>query len=123
MKPENLYKKSIPVLLKLADKKFNAFIRYRDENMPCISCNEHNPLQAGHFFSKNITPRLRYNEDNVHGECLKCNYFNENHLINYQVNLETKIGTERLNKLREIAENKTPYKWDKEFLIDIIKKY
>ena len=78
---------------------FNKFIRLRDAELPCISCGRIKVLQAGHYFPVKGYDSLRYNEDNVNGECAGCNCFDKSHLIGYGINLEKKIGTERYKQL------------------------
>lgn len=115
-------------LLKLketATKHFNAFIRRRDAEHTCISCGERKPLQAGHFYSAGHYSVLRFNEDNVHGQCMRCNYFLSANLIKYRINLIEKIGRERVENLDIAAENskRISYKWNRFILIEIIEKY
>ena len=95
-------KKKLQTLLKDFEKIFNRYIRLRDRGKPCISCGEYNELQAGHFFAVSGYKALRFDEDNVHGECARCNCWDESHLINYQDNLESKIG-EDLKDLKDRA--------------------
>jgi len=56
-------------------KIFNTYIRVRDFGKPCISCDR--PLKdkfdAGHYFSVGAYPNIRFNNDNVHGQCVYCN--------------------------------------------------
>ena len=83
---------------------FNEYIRLRDKAMPCISCSNHSDkLQAGHFFPVKGYDALRFDEDNVHGECPRCNLFDDAHLIYYQDNLKDRIGQERLEILKAKA--------------------
>lgn len=106
-----------------AIKVFNAWIRKRDEGQPCISCGKFTSLQAGHFYSAGSFSLLRFNEDNVNGQCLRCNYFLSGNLIEYRKNLLLKIGQERLDKLDMLSKVKTPIKNNKFLYLDIINKY
>lgn len=108
-----------------AKDKFHAYIRKRDQDQPCISCGKYTTLQAGHFFSAGKYPGLRFDEDNVHGQCLRCNYFLSGNLINYETNLRNKIGDERVDDLKFKAAQfkRTGFKWNRFFLEEIIKKY
>ena len=47
-----------------AQKEFNAFIRARDEHLPCISCESYTAGQyhAGHYRTVKAAPELRYDE-------------------------------------------------------------
>lgn len=115
--------KTTSALKKEAIRTFNAWIRIRDSDQTCISCAKDTTLQAGHFHSAGKHNHLRFNEDNVHGQCLQCNYFLSGNLLNYRKNLEKKIGTERLEKLDFLAAIKTPTKDNRFFFEEIIKKY
>lgn len=116
-------KKSTAGLKKEAIRIFNTWIRLRDHDQPCISCGRPTSLQAGHFHSAGKHNHLRFNEDNVHGQCLQCNYFLSGNLIKYRKNLEKKIGSERLEKLDLLASIKTPTKDNRFLFEEIIKKY
>lgn len=66
--------------LKKAQTAFNAFIRERDEGMPCPSCgNYHPPMifggqwDCGHFLGVGARPELRFEEKNAHRQCKACN--------------------------------------------------
>jgi len=107
-------------------KLFHKFIRERDKDKPCISCGQYTTLQAGHFYSGGHYSALRFDEDNVHGQCLRCNYFLSGNLNNYRINLEKKIGTERLKQLdmkASIYIRTRTFKWDRFSLIEKIEKY
>ena len=116
---------SIPKLIAKATTKFNKFIRERDKDMPCISCGEYRELQAGHFYSGGHYPSLKFNEDNVHGQCKRCNYFLSGNLTEYEKNLRERIGDERVERLHFLAGyyKRTTYKWDRFFLMETINKY
>lgn len=117
-------KKSATQLKGIATTHFNKFIRLRDKGQNCISCdNQFN--QAGHYYSGGHYSGLKFNEDNVNGQCLQCNYYKHGNLIEYRLKLEKKIGIERLNQLDELAKiyKRSSFKWDKITLIEIIEVY
>lgn len=80
---------------------FNKFIRTRDANKPCISCGK--PLKgkfdAGHYYSVGSTPNLRFNEMNVHGQCVTCNQFRHGNLLAYREGLINRIGLASVEQL------------------------
>ena len=92
--------KTLAKLKKECQVVFNKYIRLRDEGKPCISCHAYNTLQAGHYYSVGSYQGLRFDEDNVHGECARCNCFDESHLIHYGENIVNRIGKERLEALK-----------------------
>lgn len=117
--------KSISQLKKIADRHFNKFIRFRDQNKVCVSCNQKSVLQAGHFYSAGHYPILRYNENNCFGQCKKCNLFLSGNLNEYRKNLIKKIGREKVEELdlKVAIYKQNGYKWDRYFLIETIEKY
>ena len=111
-KPPLKPKKKISLSKQVAktQKVFNEFIRTRDSNLPCISCGSSNTEHAGHFYPAGKYTHLRYNETNVHAQCRKCNFFEHGNLILYRINLEKKIGIDRLLLLDSIAKRGV-HKW------------
>jgi hypothetical protein len=118
---------TIPKLTAKAQKVFNKYVRERDsENgyFTCISCGKTLPIEqmnAGHYIPQKNSSLLRFNEYNVHGECISDNGFNEFHLINYRKNLINKIGQEMVDWLEE--NQRTIKKWTRIELEEIIEKY
>lgn len=88
------------------EKIFNRFIRLRDKGHPCISCETTNPkiiYSAGHFHSKGAYPNIRFNEDNVHLQCLmSCNKSKGGNIHEYRPRLIEKIGVVRFNHLQKV---------------------
>ena len=129
-KSENLTRRnktSISELLKLAEVVFNKWIRNRDTDdfgkFICISCGKRKDaiqMDAGHYYPKRCS-FLRFNENNVHGECQSCNRFHDDHLDNYAKNLLNKIGELEVTRLQLTYKNEQ--KWSREELLEIIKKY
>lgn len=87
------------------DREFSLYIRLRD-TMPngmfrCISCGNIKPFSeadCGHFFSRKHGS-TRWDEDNCHAQCIRCNRFLDGNLVNYRSNLIVKIGQERFDEL------------------------
>lgn len=91
----------------------NRYIRTRDANKDgiayCISCNHPIKLgtksyHAGHFHTVGARSDLRFNPDNIHGQCSQCNKFNNCRASgsvgeNYRKNLIKKIGHKRVDAL------------------------
>ncbi len=80
--------------LKEAQAAFNAYIRARDAELPCISCARMHQGQwhAGHYRAVSVAPALRFHEDNVHKQCAPCNDHKHGNLIEYRAGLIHKIG-------------------------------
>jgi len=116
---------TLPKLKAKLQKLFNEFIRLRDHNQPCISCGFIKPLQAGHYYPVKGYDGLRFEEDNVHGECSGCNCFDEGHLIHYGKNLVHRIGDDRVKtlELKAQAYKMQGYKFTRGELEEKIKEY
>ena len=90
--------------LNICQKVFNTYIRTRDKGKPCISCDKFlkdNDVNASHFFSVGSSPNLRFNEDNVHSSCIRCNKELHGNIAEYSLRLPKRIGIENFNKLFE----------------------
>ncbi len=106
-----------------AIEAFNAYIRQRDRDNACISCGRYVMLQAGHFYSAGKHTHMRFNEDNVHGQCVQCNYYLSANLLKYRDNLIKKIGQERVERLDFLASQRVMTKDNRFYFIEIIEKY
>jgi len=101
---------------------FNKYIRERDKDELCISCKQTpKKVNAGHFWNANNHWNVRFDEDNVHVQCERCNSFLSGNLLEYRTNLLTKIGAERFNQLE--ARARVTRKFTKDELKELIKKY
>lgn len=107
---------------KIAQREFNAYIRYRDRDLPCISCGRFHRGQyhAGHFRTVGASPETRYNEDGNHKQCSACNLHLSGNIVNYRPALIKKIGQERFDALMAYH---PPVNWTREMLEGIAKTY
>ncbi len=113
--------------MKEAQVAFNAYIRERDKDKPCICCGK--PLQAdavgggfdcGHYRSVGSAPHLRFMELNAHGQTKQCNRYGAGRAVDYRLGLIKRIGLQ----LVEILEgDNLPAKWTIEDLQAIKAKY
>lgn len=87
--------------MKEAQAAFNAFIRLRDANEPCISCGRWHTGQwhAGHYLSTGARPELRFDESNVHKQCAPCNNHLSGNIALYRMALIQKIGQAEVDRL------------------------
>ena len=108
--------------IKIAQQVFNQYIRHRDKNELCISC-QRKPLKknAGHYMNANNHWAVRFDERNVNLQCESCNTYLSGNLINYRQNLIKKIGIEELESLE--AKSKETRKFNIEELKEIISTY
>lgn len=106
-----------------AQAAFNAYVRARDKDLPCISCGEHkhddhmtgSGWDAGHYRSRGASPHLRFHLWNVHKQCVKCNRYLSGNVSNFRIGLVRKIGIGRVEALESM--NSGP-----EMTIDYLKR-
>jgi hypothetical protein len=109
---------TVSELIKKVEYKFNRYIRLRDLNKPCVSCNKHlkdiRMYHAGHFYSAGHHSSIRFNELNVHGQCVECNVHKHGNGNSYRKLITKRINQDQLKNLDEIANQE--HKWVKENL-------
>ena len=107
-KLKQLSMKDRPVALRAARKEFNAYIRLRDKDEPCISCGRHHQGQyhAGHYKTKGAHPELEFNELNIAKQCSPCNNHLSGNIVNYRIRLIDKIGLDKVEWLEGAHEPK-----------------
>lgn len=88
--------KTLSQWLKEAQVAVNAYIRERDKNEPCISCQRFHQgsYDAGHYRSVGAAPELRFHEDNIHRQCVPCNQHKSGNAIEYRIGLVKRKGLE-----------------------------
>ena len=114
---------SLAGLKRSVQRVFNKFIRLRDKDLPCISCQKwSDKFDAGHYINQGSTGALRYNEDNVHKQCsFKCNNNLSGNKIEYRIHLVEKIGVEKVEWLEQ---HRTDVKhWKREELEELLTTY
>jgi len=87
--------------MKEAQAAFNAYIRQRDEMLPCVSCPSTDAGQwhAGHYRTTAAAPELRFDEMNCHKQCAQCNNYKSGNVSEYRLNLIERIGQDALDQL------------------------
>lgn len=104
----------------------HAHVRKRDEGKPCISCGTpwHKDFQAGHYYKAELYTSLKFDTDNIHGQCVQCNIRLEGNLNSYELNLPDRIGKQAFNRLKQRArqDKLQVKKWTRQELSDIRKK-
>ncbi len=105
-------------LKKSVQRVVNAYVRKRDADLPCISCQR--PCEggeAGHFIAQGSSGHLRYNLSNIHKQCGQCNRWKHGNLLEYRIHLIDKIGSDMVEWL-ERNRHET-HKWTREELEEI----
>jgi DNA repair exonuclease SbcCD ATPase subunit len=107
---------------KEAQAAFNAYIRERDKDLPCVSCGRHHDGQyhAGHYRTTASAPQLRFDERNVWKQCAPCNNHLSGNIANYRPELIKRIGLEQVEDIENNSELK---RWTIEELKQIKAKY
>jgi hypothetical protein len=89
-----------------AQTAFNAYVRYRDRDLPCISCDasgDHDGLggywDAGHYRSRGAAKHLSFHQHNCHKQCHKCNRYLSGNVVEYRIRLIKRIGLDRVEVL------------------------
>jgi hypothetical protein len=108
-----------------AQAKFNEYIRLRDKDLGCISCDKpadwSGQWHAGHYKTTAARPDLRFNEDNCHKQCSVCNNYLSGNLAVYRINLMQRIGLDNVLVLEMDTEK--PKKYTTEHYRNIHKEY
>ncbi|EAN6732557.1 TPA: recombination protein NinG [Salmonella enterica subsp. enterica serovar Muenchen] len=99
--------------IKQAQQAVNAFIRERDRDLPCISCGTLTSAQwdAGHYRTTAAAPQLRFDERNIHKQCVVCNQHKSGNLVPYRVMLIERIGIAAVD---EIESDHKRHRWTTE---------
>ena len=105
-----------------AQKAFNAYIRERDKDQPCITCGtwEAEEWHAGHWIPVGRSSALRFDEANVHRQCRQCNYFGAGRQDDYEMRLPARIGQAEVDRLKHAGRE---YRWTREQLQAVEGKY
>lgn len=121
---QKLLKKSVGQLKQHIQTKVNEYVRLRDSHLPCISCGVRSVTDAGHYIAIGRCDKLRFDLDNVHGQCEKCNRFGGGEIIDYRANLIKKIGVDRVENLemRYQYYKRDTSKWDKVELVLLLRR-
>lgn len=84
-----------------AQQAFNAWVRLRDHDLPCVSCGRFHGGQfhAGHYRTVGGNPELRFEPLNAHRQCAPCNNHKSGDIVNYRINLVARIGQEAVDWL------------------------
>jgi len=98
-----------------AQVSINTYVRLRDIDNPCISCDkpanqDPNEWDAGHYRSRGSAPHLRFNLDNNHKQCKHCNRYLSGNIVEYRPRLIKRIG---LEKVEAIETNNAYKKFDR----------
>ena len=98
--------KSIRKLIAEAQTAFNAFIRARDAQQPCICCDKPfepqrpgGSMDAGHYMSRGSSCQLRFDEANVHGQRKNCNRPGGTTRASFRAGMIARVGLAEVERL------------------------
>lgn len=125
---EKKERKSLSYYLTNTKNIVHQYVKMRDKGLPCISCTApwSNDFQAGHFKKAELFSSLRFNENNINGQCVKCNIHLEGNPQQYELGLIKRKGrlvVEQLNLLAEKDKINGTKKWCRSELENIRNKY
>ena len=114
--------------IEAAQTAFNAWVRARDADLPCICCGKFSTSKAsiggkwdaGHYLSRGSHPHLRFDERNVFKQRKGCNRPGGTTAASFRLGVIKRIGLEAV----EALESTQGYcKWTIEELIEIKNEY
>lgn len=96
-----------------AKRAVQALARWRDKDLPCISCGSYEADQwdGGHFVSSDQYPAVRFDLANINKQCRHCNKHRHGATAAYEDNLIHKIGRAEVERLKA---SKQVYRWTRE---------
>lgn len=114
--------KSVKTVKGDVQRVFNAFILERDRDQPCISCGKFHEgaYDAGHFLNTIARPGLRFDEANVHKQCVPCNKHLSGNASAYRQGLIRRIG---LPELKRLERDTAPHVYTRDDLLALKAHY
>jgi len=104
---KNFQLSDIKIRKAAAKKACHDYIRERDKNNNCITCDR--PLtgkyDAGHFM-KGTNSYTKFMEKNIHGQCVNCNQYNGGREREYEHALIAKYGRLTVLALKRLRSRK-----------------
>ncbi len=97
--------------LKEAQAAFNAWVRARDADKPCICCgrvglgwSRGGEWDCGHYRSTGSAPHLRFHPNNAHRQLKYCNRYGAGKAVDYRIGLIERIGLPAVEALESDQE-------------------
>lgn len=93
-----------------AQQAVNAWVKWRDRELNCISCGQwfDGNYHAGHYLSRGARPNLALVETNIHKQCIKCNVHLSGNQASFRIGLVEKVG---LSVVEALESDHTPRKY------------
>jgi len=108
-----------------AKTSFQKWVRMRDKDYSCISCEvkETDLWDGGHFKKAEIYSGVIFDSHNCHKQCRKCNRFLNGNELMYRLGLIKRYGLDYTDAIELKANETRNYKYTKEQLKAIKIKY
>lgn len=107
-----------------AQEAINAYVRVRDHEEGCISCdkpaNWGGQWQAGHLKTRGANSFLRYSLWNLNKQCSPCNLHASGNVAEHERGIVLRYGVERLEYLHSAPKSR---RYDDEYLIRLAKAF
>jgi len=102
-----------------AKKSFQKWVRLRDADENCISCDgkDKDLWDGGHFKKAEIYSGVIFNPANCHKQCRKCNRFLGGNELMYRQGLIQRYGLEYTENIENLANETRQHKFTKAELI------
>lgn len=91
---------------KEAQAAVNAYVRFRDRNRNCISCNRSlqseaigGGYDAGHMLSRGAHGHKCFRTDNIHGQCKHCNRYLSGAVDKFRIGIVWRYGQDYLDRI------------------------
>ena len=120
--PRKARKATYAGLKRKLDAVFSEWVRWSNP-AKCVTCgaaHHRKRLQAGHFVSR-VHLATRWDERNVHPQCMACNVWKRGSPAEFSVFLTTKYGPNILQELVDLKH--TSVKWSRSELEEKIEGY
>lgn len=116
---------SLNDLRAIARTVFQSWVRLRDENLACISCEKTvtQQLDGGHYLKAEIYTGLIFDEINCNKQCCNCNDHLQGNVIEYRKGMIKKYSEDQVNALELKSDLSRVYKFSRYEFQEIISKY
>lgn len=107
--------------IKTAQRHFNAYIRARDKNKTCVSCNrpltlknpktsKHYGFDCGHYISRSLSgkgsSKYRFNPKCCAGQCKRCNKHSAGNFVEMRKGMIERFGIEHIESIENNNEER-----------------
>lgn len=99
--------KSLSKWIQEAQVEINSYVRVRDHDKACISCNRlpgdihlrGSAFHAGHYRGRGSAPHLRFYLPNIQKQCAYCNEHLSGNVVEYRIGLIKRIGIDKVEAI------------------------